>query len=1400
VTDSLAGLLRSLQLAGLDIDPEAALDSVWLGLRMREKTVAAERARAAEGDSSSLGDGTVPADALGDATRQQTTDGGRQRDTLTSRTGQYPVVTAASAAAPPAPARVLTLARAAALPESRELIKALRPLRRRVVSPGAGVLDIDTTVRRAAEEDLWIPAFESERERWLDVLLVADHGLSMIIWQDTIDEFERVLRNSGAFRSVRSWWLESGTDELAISPRGRAPRPATPQTLTRLVRGTSRSVVLLISDCVGPRWHDGAIPRLVAEWSQRLPVALVQVTPEWFWSRTSLGDTVLSRFRTPIPANVNRRFRWDPTALGAGAVTRETEPTFLRVPATTLTSAAVSRVAGLIAGVGREWAPGVVFDLTWEGETDGRKPSMAGAEERVARFRALASKPAQRLAVGFAASPVRTLGVLRLLRRDLLHNASPFAEAEVLLGGVLRVRREDARWDLGAALPLEFFPGIQPLLLDGAVAADVVRVLTHAASVAASGVGETFTSWLTDPTLGAGQLDPSDSAFAASAAEVLSRLGGAYARIVKPVPTGTETVVSTVSQSDAAPAEQAIETQVEPTVQPDDGFIGRPHQLVVPKTLVGRDEVVNKILRWEQEELAQMPMMLLGPEGIGKTAIVARVLRGWRERWADEEAFVWNFQRDPSTHEVYEALRNWYADPRSQLEAGDVIEGLRRRTRTLVVFDGIDGIRSPADMESLIATAEQISDVESARVLLTGRRLPTPLRRLKALTIDSLARDDLGLLLTDALPARETISIVLDLSNGNPLVGLTLLPIAESMTGRVVLEELSPDPRKHEPIAPGLLPLVLEQLDRAARARELSASGKALIDKSELDAALVAFSEVVRIRGALPSLLLRGRALVDRGELMMRQTRFGGAMKDLEDAASIFGSLSAKPDQMNALKLLAVACVAKSQFDEALELFSHALRIATEIEDRPAMLGLFSALATVQAHRGALQEAIAFARQAVDIADRIGDARAAGNAHLQAARILKQMNNREPALADARAALGLFQSVNDSDQVAKAAEEIAELERDPNDPDRVQSVEYHVKGRVAGVFFRVFVQNVTRELGILGEATNLPDGRVRVRASGPRSLLEQLEARLRQGPANAKVDEVEVRILEDSEAAAQRVVARSTSPTAPNEPAPLKPGPNEGRAVIAIGVGRIGNLPKLSTAVDGARSVAEWAEKAQGIPRDRVTLFTDESGPVTTLALSSAVHSAIRRGSIAQLIVYFAGYGTRVGDDIKWLLSGVPDDPSAAIAVNGCTTLARHCGIPHVVIISDTARVSATAISTQDVMGQAVFPSAPARDRPGAVDQFHNVVRIDRPLAEVSNLIEEAKRYTPTYTSLLLSALRGNDRSLLEERQGVKFLRPRTLGQYLAKVAPTLSASVGAKQEPETRIESGDDAWLAAFE
>lgn len=66
-----------------------------------------------------------------------------------------------------------------------------------------------------------------------------------------------------------------------------------------------------------------------------------------------------------------------------------------------------------------------------------------------------------------------------------------------------------------------------------------------------------------------------------------------------------------------------------------------------------------------------------------------------------------------------------------------------------------------------------------------------------------------------------------------------------------------------------------------------------------------------------------------------------------------------------------------------------------------------------------------------------------------------------------------------------------------------------VSGKVQGVFFRAGTRDEALKLGIQGEAINLPDGRVEVRAKGEAASLDALESWLRHGPPRARVDGVQ---------------------------------------------------------------------------------------------------------------------------------------------------------------------------------------------------------------------------------------------------------------------------------------------------
>ena len=79
-----------------------------------------------------------------------------------------------------------------------------------------------------------------------------------------------------------------------------------------------------------------------------------------------------------------------------------------------------------------------------------------------------------------------------------------------------------------------------------------------------------------------------------------------------------------------------------------------------------------------------------------------------------------------------------------------------------------------------------------------------------------------------------------------------------------------------------------------------------------------------------------------------------------------------------------------------------------------------------------------------------------------------------------------------------------------------------ISGEVQGVGFRWFAARAAQTLGIRGWVRNLPDGRVEVVAAGEQTQLDELAARLRQGPRFSRVEDVE-----KSEVPHETVVSKS---------------------------------------------------------------------------------------------------------------------------------------------------------------------------------------------------------------------------------------------------------------------------------
>jgi acylphosphatase len=67
-----------------------------------------------------------------------------------------------------------------------------------------------------------------------------------------------------------------------------------------------------------------------------------------------------------------------------------------------------------------------------------------------------------------------------------------------------------------------------------------------------------------------------------------------------------------------------------------------------------------------------------------------------------------------------------------------------------------------------------------------------------------------------------------------------------------------------------------------------------------------------------------------------------------------------------------------------------------------------------------------------------------------------------------------------------------------------------VTGRVQGVFYRAWAQGQARELGVSGWIRNCDDGSVEAHLGGGEQCVIRMIERMRRGPSNAAVEEIEV--------------------------------------------------------------------------------------------------------------------------------------------------------------------------------------------------------------------------------------------------------------------------------------------------
>lgn len=231
-------------------------------------------------------------------------------------------------------------ASAPAIPNSLDIARAFRPLKRRVKAQNREIIDVQSTSEATAE--VWInqlalkniprtPVIKYQKApaRRIDLSVIYDSNPSMVVWEQVAIEFSRLMNHHGAFGSISNWSFDASEKDAKLY-RGFTPwyyplsirspykdNPTSPEEnntsvdkpsiqvtshYKTLITPGHRHLIVIISDCIGACWHNGAIGAWIRAWSRYHPTIIIQMLPYRQWHLTALGKILReeSFFNKPV--------------------------------------------------------------------------------------------------------------------------------------------------------------------------------------------------------------------------------------------------------------------------------------------------------------------------------------------------------------------------------------------------------------------------------------------------------------------------------------------------------------------------------------------------------------------------------------------------------------------------------------------------------------------------------------------------------------------------------------------------------------------------------------------------------------------------------------------------------------------------------------------------------------------------------------------------------------------------------------------------------------------------------------------------------------------------------------------------------------------------------------------
>ncbi|WSG95372.1 response regulator [Rhizobium johnstonii] len=440
---TLARLIERIDRAGIELDPMAILDCLWLAsigvdLALQPNEVSMENPGTTVSQMASRP--RDPPTAISPAAAQEKSQI-QSKTTPNEQSSGIDVYASGDGSGGGRRASPRGIAGAFPAFDGLGFTRALKPLRQRYPSNHQQVLDEDATAQISAEMSPighinLFPVTARLLEPWFEVHLIAEDDAAIDIWRDSLSSFANALRNSGAFRSVHEWRLTvevNGENIPTLHAPGGGCVPASS------LNGGARRLIFFASHGGARHWRSGRYGRLLAAWGERAAVALLHLLPAAAWGRAALGEAsgVTS---TSQSGSVNRELRFTPQWW----LPDEPSKASLVLPLVEFSRDEVAAWAAMVMARGRT-TPATRISVVAELSFDGSETIQSDDASIVRRTGMLLREDpkAFQLATILSESPF-TIPVARLIQEAHFGRATHQGLAALFLSGILQTVPQQA--------------------------------------------------------------------------------------------------------------------------------------------------------------------------------------------------------------------------------------------------------------------------------------------------------------------------------------------------------------------------------------------------------------------------------------------------------------------------------------------------------------------------------------------------------------------------------------------------------------------------------------------------------------------------------------------------------------------------------------------------------------------------------------------------------------------------------------------------------------------------------------------------------------------------------------------------------------------------------------------